>query len=843
MAAPGSQRRRSLVPVLAALALLPLALLWPALVGDRALVGLHTGALSPWSAELSPELLAQVQADSIPLAADKTIQFQPLLAASLQRLSQGQAPLWNPHNLGGVPLLAQAFQGALYPPAWLATVLSWPRAFGWIAWLQGALAGIFAAMLLAELGVGRRAAFLGGTTYMLCGYLSVRWHWYQIHGCSMTLPLAMWGIQRLFRPGLAEQPRTRWMALAATTVAVAFALLSGWMQGAVHLVYIGAVWVVVRTVGGLREGRTRETWLAAAHCLMALVLGIALAMPQLGPTLEYVASGASARSVEPPEVVASVAMNPVKLANLVAPDLFGHPRDLARHELPHLRSRGALGQALLDGGDNDNFVESASTIGIVALLLALMGATCARPGRGLGVGLVVAGLLLALDTPLLLLVARLPGLASGDPQRFLLLSSFGGSILAALGLQRLLKRGTPRWFVVLAILATVIAGALSLWAFRLTPATFTERLADGLALHTGLPRGEIVAHSADLGLDLELLRSSLMRLTAMLALAWLALLVARRQRWLGVGALLLLAVSDQSLTGWRNAFTVPLERLFEAPPGLEQLLDDDGGRLVRCFPEGMVPPVAAPLPPNTGLPFGIHDLGGYWALAPRRIIDVFEGLEPGSTGGGLGQLGFSDPAMMEHPALDLLSVTRVLTATPIEGHGLTSMGQVGDAWLYRRPSARPRAWFTTARAVESPDQALAALLDTTADPAGPAPLEPFDGQVPKTQPGLLPGSPTPQVTLIEDLPEAVTLAVNAPAAGIVVLADNWMPGWTATLNGQPTTLWPAWHTLRAVEVPPGSHRITMTYDSPAFRLGSWISATALAILLAMGAATLRHPRT
>src|SRR5437868_1310318 len=37
-------------------------------------------------------------------------------------LAQGQLPLWNPYIFGGMPLLANVYTGALYPPNWIFAV-------------------------------------------------------------------------------------------------------------------------------------------------------------------------------------------------------------------------------------------------------------------------------------------------------------------------------------------------------------------------------------------------------------------------------------------------------------------------------------------------------------------------------------------------------------------------------------------------------------------------------------------------------------------------------------------------------------------------------------------------
>jgi uncharacterized membrane protein YfhO len=60
---------------------------------------------------------------------------------------------------------------------------------------------------------------------------------------------------------------------------------------------------------------------------------------------------------------------------------------------------------------------------------------------------------------------------------------------------------------------------------------------------------------------------------------------------------------------------------------------------------------------------------------------------------------------------------------------------------------------------------------------------------------------------------------------VLVLADNWYPGWQATLDGKPIDIVRADAAIRGVALPAGSHRIEMRYR-PA-RLG-WATALTLA---------------
>jgi uncharacterized membrane protein YfhO len=54
--------------------------------------------------------------------------------------------------------------------------------------------------------------------------------------------------------------------------------------------------------------------------------------------------------------------------------------------------------------------------------------------------------------------------------------------------------------------------------------------------------------------------------------------------------------------------------------------------------------------------------------------------------------------------------------------------------------------------------------------------------------------------------------------------DQLLPGWTATLDGQPATMYRANAIGRAVQVPPGEHTIQMHYRAPGLRGGIFISS-------------------
>ncbi len=858
---PGLRPRGHRGPLLI-LAAATLLLYAPVLFGDRALLGVHTDQLVPWSADPllgDPDTLLQA---SEPLASDKTLMFHPQLVVAIDRLGQGELPLWNPHNLCGVPLLAQAVHGLLHPPNLLAWWLPLPQAYGWITALQTFLAATFAYLLARQLGTGARAGLLAASSFALCGFLGTRQHWYQIQGASIGLPLVLYAVERCWARGLAAGARQRLRSdgteqIPVIAVGLGCSFLAGFPQSSLLIAYAAALWCSVRFVqatDGLRNWRARAAWLASGRVSLGLALGVALGLPQLGPAIALAESGESTRAAVEPEVVQSLGMNTASLARVVLPNVYGTPHQLARHELPQLRARGALSRVLQK--PHANHVETAGTIGLAALLAACLGLRTRRRGRGLGLTLMLAGLILALDTPLLLAVVRLPGLDTADPRRFLLLFAMGGSILAALGAQSILERGVRvRTVRAFRVLTYVVVAATAAAFLLLDRDAFVDLIADPLAQATGVSSGEIRSHAADLAIDLSILRTSLARCAVILLLCSLTLRIAAgRAPRVAAGLLALISMTELGQLASQSITALPAEGFFAAPPQAALLAGDGSGRLSRFHP-GDPSPLTYPLPPNTGLPFGIRDVSGYITLAPRRIEALHELLQPGTTF-GVGTAALSDPQALDSPLLDVMAVDRVLSSTALTREGLTPLGQVGNALLYRNESARPRAYLAPSTSVRRvpPAPELGPYLPGRAAPRsswygdgdtqGGFPLGPF-----ARSPVAFPivehdGPPDPldaqqpapanwgRATITLDEPERVELQIDAPADGWLFLVDTFMPGWSAALDGNPVPIHPGNLAFRAIPVPAGEHDVVFAYTAPGWRAGL-LAGLAAALILAL----------
>jgi uncharacterized membrane protein YfhO len=85
----------------------------------------------------------------------------------------------------------------------------------------------------------------------------------------------------------------------------------------------------------------------------------------------------------------------------------------------------------------------------------------------------------------------------------------------------------------------------------------------------------------------------------------------------------------------------------------------------------------------------------------------------------------------------------------------------------------------------------------------------------------------------------VVLEVVAPEHGFLFLADQYFPGWTATVNGEPSPILVADHAFRLVEVPAGPVTVEFRYRSTWLRFGALVSGVTLLVVVGVLISTSR----
>lgn len=157
---------------------------------------------------------------------DLSIFFIPPRKLWTDMVKMGTLPLWNPYFSCGQPFLASLQPGVLYPLNLLLLFFPFDYAFNIIIILHFFMAGCFSYLLLKTLKVSDTGAFIGGTIFMLSGYL-LSVHNLLIHLLSVVwLPLVLLSYHKYL-----NYRKTRYLIYASIFLVMMF------LGGAIEILY------------------------------------------------------------------------------------------------------------------------------------------------------------------------------------------------------------------------------------------------------------------------------------------------------------------------------------------------------------------------------------------------------------------------------------------------------------------------------------------------------------------------------------------------------------------------------------------------------------------------------
>jgi hypothetical protein len=760
-------------------ALLVLAYLWPALLGGKALTGtplLYESA--PWSG-IAPE---GVQRLVNPQLGDAVYLYYPWDVLARRLLHAGVFPAWNPYALGGTPFFANfqvAWASPFSLPLWL---LPLDRGLGVAAALKLWLAGFGTYLLVRELRLGFWPALLAGTSFALCAF-DVVWlaHGVFVSAAAM-LPWGLWLVERLLTRGRQRD--------ALALVAVVGVLMTAGHPGTqLHVLTAIALFALVRTAlarGPSRRERLRRLGLAGAGIALGSLLSAVVLLPAQLAAHDTVGVW---NRLHRPELFPGARMRLGVLRTALFPDWWGRPESTQ----------------LLESAPA-NFRERTFYAGVAPLVLAF--AALVGPGawrrKAPFAAIALLGAAIATHTPLQTLVMHLPLFDGVQNQRILLWVVFAVPVLAAFGLDAVLRGGTSRrtWAV---LAATLLVALLAVRGLD------TEATVRSEAVHYFLNRGG----------------GSLPAAVALGSVAWAVVLVlalaatlAAIGRWRGAAALLVLVVA-LDLLHFAHGYQKMVPGSQVVPPATPAIV-----YLQRHAGDGRIAGLGQTLPDDFGIVYGLRDARGVDVPQPTLTFDaLWRQASP--------QDDYSQLSQVTHRTVQVLGVlgARYLLAPPqatLAGRGLAAVYRGEDATVYADTLALPRALVVEdvlARGDLAGAQTIASAGFDTRRRAVVAVAG--DRRLTLPQPGAR-GS----ATVVGEHNGDVTIRATLSKRGLVVLDDAWAPGWKVTVDGRPA---PALRTdvvLRGVLVPAGRHTIAWSYTVPGLAAGAALSALGAAIALA-----------
>jgi hypothetical protein len=717
----------------------------------------------------------------------------PYRAFFAEELRAGRFSRWCPGLYCGMPLFSESQAGYLHPlkyllypwlQTWQAfnldTVLSvWLTGVGTYCWLRR--------------HVGPAGALTGAAIFGSSGYV-----WGHLIHTSMinalaSVPLVIWGLESSWASG-------RWRGVVLGALALACEVFAGHLQDALLTIGLVGLYGMYRaaTERGLRQ-RLR----ALAMAVTLAGLGVLISGVQWVPSKELLDRSPRAGGLSWGELT------------------FG---SWSPELLPSMVVREAYGTRARDTDWMNGYYpyhEMNTYMGLIAIVLAVVGAG-GRATRDrwssfwvllIGIGTV---LMLGRFTFLFDYAHWVPVLGSSrEPVRFHVWVSLGVAALAATGVERLGRPGIVSLRNGLLLVGVLVALSIPIMIYIYAPIwTQPERSPDTYHLQRYRWLGRELLTS--------IFRTGLLALLAW----WIARGAARTldpfRRAQRAAILPLLVIVDLLSAHWVDVPTVDPRYWTQPPDSVRRLISNP--ETVRVFAIGdkhagepgyaseRIDFMAVRDPLDWSLPLAWHlnSSRGNTPMISRRTVDFGEYAS--------GNIRF-----------DLEGDSQIVTGRGLHPKfaGLQNV-RVGAAYIHRNSTALPRARLI-GKPIYADDrfQAIAAIERTGAALRDQLVVEDPD------RPLAAGAEVSGEARIVEDLPERVVVETEAAAPSYLVLSDTFDPGWSATVDGQPAPIWPAYIAFRAVYLTQGTHTVVFTYRPAGFDLGLVLSGCG-SLLAAIG---------
>lgn len=699
-----------------------------------------------------------------------------------------------------------------------------PASVAWFMVLHLFLGGAGTFFYCRLIGCSRTASLLGGMVFALCTEnvsLINAGHVMKIATIAHA-PWAFYFLEKGFR-------RNRWFPYLCAGMVLTFQFFNTHWQIAFYTCLAVGVYVVIRLFSSLFNGESANE--IGRPLLMSIVMTfffLAASAISLAPLASWsqdtnrgVQSGANQGKggLERDEAM-MWSMPPEEAASLVIPGLFG----LSRQE----------------GGDQPQpghtyywgrmvFTQTASYFGLLPWLLLPL-AIIFRNDRITTAALcaVIGGILFSMGkyTPFYqFLYDFLPGIDRFRvPKMMLFITALGLAVLAARGIDLLRDaevRRSPRikawtWW----LLAFPLCLTLLLAAEKFAGSWIRGQIMELLARPTRYQAGvELVTQR---WFNIEQETGLALAFASFQTLVLLALLKARRAVMAFLAVLLVVFTLDL----WRvnRSFLVltdpPVRTEASLTPAMQWIKEKQGAGLKGQEKPGQEKQV----PEYRVLPLGDIDPMRY-AAAGIPVLYTSNAVQKRRW------QEYLDSLTLQGRLPDMLNIRWLVCSEQQYGQLQASLDPRryrtvftgGGERVLENRQVLPKAWLaSTVRVMNDP----ALLLKTLASPG----FDPQQAALVESPPPFPLSGGTAGTARTERLEaERVTVAVETPAAALLVLGEKYHQGWQATVNGRSTTTVPVNNVLRGLYLPPGSHRVEFHFAPLPYRIGTWITLAAFAL--------------
>lgn len=813
-------------------------------------------------------------------SSDHHLFFEPFCRFIGDSYKQGQLPLWNPYLYFGMPQLALPSPSFLYPPSLLYAIQNYSQAVSWQQILHHVAAAVGGALLAESLGLSFSAAVCAGMAYAFSGYMFTLSANYSLVAGASWLPLALFASRRIrfaeTRPG-----RSLWTMLLAILV---FLMVSAGRPEvfvpvivivfAHALTSIGRHYILKLKTGwsngadvenpdpadNIRDERPLKIFLCR---MLALLLGGLLCMPLLLPALEWAAASNRAKGLDPSEVMIWSA-NWYSFATMFLAQPFGDLQTLGNGFLPAAADRAAYMP----------FLPSAY-VGTAVATLAMLGIFHTRSPWLVPVALLLTvGVTLSLGrySPVLpWLIDTFPSLSVFRyPVKLLVLPIMALCLLAAFGFQagKDNRVGIPTLRGISIFWAIVLLGGLSsvlIGKYWLTAQSVKLSINSEIAIALGAA----TVHAGAIGLTM------------------VAICILRKKGFFENFAFAAFTISLVAMDLLGTALRYPPlsapSSFITDKPALVRMLEKQTGkgdlskvRVINLYYDPLSIPAAVfsggpvertlnyyrfcrdLLVCNSNVDYRVPEAYGYEGTLTAKYRHLVLGLindvrnaiaEEGPVRHGQKVVADSvyDERMrrfiaasgLQYAACQIYRDQVLQPELSKEDFEIVDEDRNLNLRLYKVKRPKPRVELVSNWTwVDSNEQAYRTLqLEDKEETSLPV-IEKLKNKITDYPQGYLTANSTlkPSCELLLDRQDHITVAVNTPRPCMLILRDQFYPGWKARLDSIGVPIYRANGFTRAVYVTKGAHAIEFDYRPTSLKYGvraALVAICALAILAYM----------
>ena len=725
--------------------------------------------------------------------ADDTFRYlYPFKVLGMDVLQKGELPLWNPFNGSGMPLLATLQWGFFNPFNIFFFFLP-----GYSAWtiyiiMQVFFLSLFTYLYSRKIGMEIKGAIFATLIFVLSGFVVVRLIFGNIVYPFIALPLVFYLIEIFF-----ENSRSKKIFLIPPTIA--FSIISGHPHMTFYVIIFSFFYFIYKLLTIDIEKKTIKT---AFFAVLAL-LGIGFAGIQIIPAVELL-THANINSVSSQFIFNRFLLPVSHLVSILIPNYFGN-------------------QATYNYWGAGDYIETVAAVGIIPCFFAYL-ASFALPikRKSIFIFYKIAIVLTILSTlnwfiPKMLSTLPIPIISTGPPSRIFVLTTFSLAILAGHGFDSLLslkevsKRIYFRLSIFIIAMFVLFLGTLFLY--------FTN-----VSCHNQfVPNCRLIA-----------LRNTTLEIFAFSIVLGLLFLFFFFRKFFKKQYIAFAIIFVFFLVGFYNSNKfLPFshkETILPVNPLIKAIKEKTTDARVFGFGE-------ANIKTNFATYFKFYDPNYYDPLYNKRYGEL---VSYANTGSFIDVLSRSDVEIVKEATVSsalkqrrdrlfsLLGVKYLIfkhEEVPLPTNEADMVWKDRTWYILKNGDVLPRTYLTSSyEVINNPNKILERLFSESFDIKKAVILEeqPFSFQNSKNE-------SLGAAVIKEYQGNKVIIETNTQSNQILILTDNYFPGWKAFIDEKETKILRANYTFRAIVLPYGKHIVTFLYQPSSLQIGLFISVFSLFI--------------